>query len=223
MRSTSVNLNLKKIYSIDQLLDESKKINANSKYYKIKTSGLKNNLKNFDLNSLLHSNLKFNFNRNNNNNYKKVQRTITKTNDINFYKMSTDNDNNDDFNSNNKFEANCNKDILYLLNDIKKDLGKQNISNKPIKIKNFSNMSYKSPIGNAGDVYKYNVIANSKVLEIRDLRKDNNFFGNNKLSTSYNLNNNDNYLNQDIIRNSFNFNKYRNKKLRDIYNYMNNC
>ena len=108
-------------------------------------------------------------------------------------------------------------------NDIKKDLGKQNISNKPIKIKNFLNMTCKSPIGNAGDVYKYNVIANSKVLEIRDLRKDNNFFGNNKLSTSYNLNNNDNYLNQDIIRNSFNFNKYRNKKLRDIYNYMNNC
>ena len=171
----------------------------------------------------MNSNLKFNFNRNDHNIYKKAQRTITKPNDVIFYKKCNENGDNVDLFSNNNYETNCNKDILYLLNDIKKDLGKQNISNKPIKIRKLPNICFRSSTENVSDVYKYNVLAKSKVLEIRDLRKDNDFFGTNKMSTSYNLNTDNNCLNQDFKRNSFNINKYKNKKLHDIYNFLNNC
>ena len=223
-RSTSVNLNKKKSYNIDQLLEKSRKFTVKNKYSKTKMDNLKKDIKKFNLNSLLNSNLKFNFNRNNNNNnYNQIQRTITKPNEVNFYKKCLDNDVDDDFISNNKCNPNCNKDILFLLNDLKKELCKQNISNKPIKIKKIPDLCARSSMGNVSDVYKYNVLAKSKVLEIRDLRKDNNFFGTNKLSTSYNKNINSSPLKQDFKRDTFNINKYRNKKLHDIYNFLNDC
>ena len=144
---------------------------------------------------------------------------------------------------------NFNQEIKYTMKDIKKEMLKQN--NKLVHTYSQKNLMipYKiilknkcsSNLGNNNeDIYKFNIVAHSKIMDIEDIQKKNidRFFNtekyeNNKRSTSLEnlkkiINNkspryiSDYFYNKNIRRSGVKINKYKSLKLHEIYDSLNN-
>ena len=144
---------------------------------------------------------------------------------------------------------NFNQELKHTMKDFKKEMMKQNnklvhtYSQKnlmtPYKIILKNNFSCNSGNNNE-DLYKFNIVAHSKIMDIDDIRKKNidrffktDKFENNKRSTSLEslkmiINNkspkyiSDYYHNKNIRRTGMKINKYKSLKLHEIYDSLKN-
>lgn len=144
---------------------------------------------------------------------------------------------------------NFNQELKHTMKDIKKEMLKQNnklvhtYSQKnlmtPYKIILKNKFSSTSGISNE-DIYKFNIVARSKIMDIDDIQKKNidKFFNtekyeNNKRSSSLEnlkmiINNksprliSDYYYNKNIRRSGVKINKYKSLKLHEIYDELKN-
>ena len=144
---------------------------------------------------------------------------------------------------------NFNQELKYTMKDIKKEMLKQNNKlvhtysqkNLMIPYKIILKNKFSSNLGtNNEDIYKFNIVAHSKIMDIEDIQKKNidRFFNtekyeNNKRSTSLEnlkkiINNkspryiSDYFYNKNIRRSGIKITKYKSLKLHEIYDSLNN-